>query len=147
MRAGDLATPYPSVYTDEPAAEAAQAMARINVRAVVVLNRDGSLAGVVSDSMLLRMLLPPYVEEAERLAGVLGEKAAEELWRRLEGKTAQDLIPSGQRPATVDADDTLIEVAAVMVRTRAPVVAVREGDRLSGVVTIEDLLAQLMTHR
>jgi signal-transduction protein with cAMP-binding, CBS, and nucleotidyltransferase domain len=135
------------VYADEPAAEAAQAMARINVRAVVVLNRDESLAGVVSDSMLLRMLLPPYVEEAERLAGVLGEKAAEELWRRLEGKTAQDLIPSGQRPATIDADDTLIEVAAVMVRTRAPVVAVRQGNQISGVVTIEDLLARLMTHR
>jgi CBS domain-containing protein len=122
-------------------------MARINVRAVVVLNRDGSLAGVVSDSMLLRMLLPPYVEEAQGLAGVLGEKAAEELWRRLEGKTAQNLIPAGQRSATIDADDTLIEVAVVMVRTRAPVVAVRQGNRISGVVTIEDLLAQLMNPR
>jgi CBS domain-containing protein len=144
VKAADLATPYPSVYTDEPAAEAARAMARVSVRAVLVLNRDASLAGVISDVDLLRSLLPPYVAQAERLAGVLEEDAADVLWRQLQGKSARDLLPKGQSPPLVDAADTLIEAAVVMVRTGAPIVAVRRDSRLSGVLTIEDLLERLL---
>jgi CBS domain-containing protein len=147
VRAGDLATPYPKVFADDPASEVARKMARLNVRAVLVLGRDDSLAGVVSDTWLLRKLLPRYVEENHRLAAVLDEEAADVLWRQLEGKTARDIIPADQPTPEVDSADTLVTVAAVMVRTRSPVVAVRERSRLLGVVTIEDLLDRLLSQR
>jgi CBS domain-containing protein len=41
---------------------------------------------------------------------------------------------------TVKADDTLVEVAAIMARNHSPLVAVMNGKRLVGVITATRLL-------
>ncbi len=98
--------------------------------------------------MLLRRLLPLYVEEDRSLAGVVEEEAADVLWRRLEGRSVQDLLPDvkGQEPV-VDADATLVEVASVMVRAATPLVGVVEAGVLVGGITLNDLLAHLLRRR
>jgi CBS domain-containing protein len=143
-RARDLAAPYPSVPTDAPAAEVARILAEEEVD-VVFIERQGQLQGVVSDIGLLSRLLPSYVIEDPKLAQVLEEGAADLLWRRLEGRRADELLAkAGSEIPQVDGDATLMEVAAAMASARAPLVAVREGGRLIGGVTSSALLTRLL---
>lgn len=145
MKARNLVSPHPTVTVDAPATEAAALLSRHDVRAVLVVRPEGALAGALSDSTLLRYLLPPYVEEDSALAGVLEEAAADVLWQRLEGRRVRDLLPDDQEDVPlVDGDSTLVEVASVMVRTSSPLVGVREDDRIVGAITLNDLLAHLL---
>ena len=145
MKARNLAGPQPSVRIDAPAADAVALLARHEVRVVLVLDAEGELAGVMSDSDLLRCLLPSYVEEDRALARVLEEGAADALFRRLEGKRVRDLLREDlEEPPVVDGEATLVEVAALMVRTRCSLVGVREGGRLVGGIGIDYLLSHLL---
>jgi CBS domain-containing protein len=47
----------------------------------------------------------------------------------------------------VDGDDTLVEVADVMVRSRASLVGVMDGGRLVGGISIDDLISHLLKPR
>jgi CBS domain-containing protein len=143
-RARDLAVPYPSLPTDAPAAEVARILAEEEVD-VVFIERQGQLQGVVSDIGLLARLLPSYIIEDPKLAQVLEEGAADLLWRRLEGRRAAELLAkAGSEIPQVEGDATLMEVAAAMAGSRAPLVAVREGGRLIGGITSSALLTRLL---
>jgi hypothetical protein len=111
----------------------------------VFIEHHGQLQGVVSDLGLLP-LLPGYVLEDPALAQVLKEGAAELLWQRLEGHIVADLLPTKRAEvAQVDANATLIEVVAAMVRANAPLVAVRARDgRLLGGITTSRLITRLL---
>ena len=145
MRARDLAVPYPLLPADAPATEAARLLAGEPVDAVFV-DRHGQLQGVVSDIGLLVRLLPGYVVEDPTLAQVMEEDAADLLWRRLEGRRVGELLPrtGAAEVPQVDAEATLMQVAAVMAGARAPMVAVREGGRLIGGITSSALLTRLL---
>ena len=148
MKARNLASPQPVLRSDAPAGEAAAVLARHEIRAVLVVDERERFVGVLSDSELLRGLLPPYVGEASMLAHVLEEGAAEILYRRLEGRLVAGLMPHDRDVVpVVDADDTLVEVASVMVRARASAVGVMDGGRLIGGITIDDLLSHLLSRR
>jgi CBS domain-containing protein len=145
MKARDLATDQPVVPPSTPAPRVARLLTDVGVRAVLVAEPHGPVAGVVSDRLLLSHMLPSYVTEVEALAGVLDERDVDLCWLRLQGKTATDLLPADQEVAPlVDADDTLIEVASVMVRARVSLVGVIEGGRLIGGITVDSLINQLL---
>ncbi|CAO5238571.1 CBS domain-containing protein [Frankia sp. AgKG'84/4] len=77
---------------------------------------------------------------------------ADVLGRALAGRPVRDCLPAG-RPAlpVADADDTVVEVAALMARRHSPLVAVveRHGQavRILGVITATDLLDRLLGPR
>jgi CBS domain-containing protein len=148
MKARNLASPRETIPADAPAADAARILARHDVRAVLVIDATGGFAGVLSDSELLRGLLPSYVEEHDALARVLDEFASEALYRRLEGKSVADLMPvDRETEPVVDADDNLIEVASTMVHARASLVGVVDDGRLIGGISIDDLISHLLKLR
>ncbi|HJS26734.1 MAG TPA: CBS domain-containing protein [Actinomycetota bacterium] len=148
MKARNLASPQATVRSDAPASEAAAVLARHDVRAVLIVDADDAFVGVLSDSELLRALLPPVVSENEALARVLEEGASEELFHRVEGRTVRDLMPAERDgPPVVHADDTLVEVALTMVRAHASLVGVLEDGRLVGGITIDDLISHLLKAR
>jgi CBS domain-containing protein len=146
MRARDLATPYPSVAPDTPAEEAARLLAEEAVEGVFVQDDQGELQGLVADTTLLAFLLPRYLAEDRALVGVLGEDVADALWQRLRGRTVRDLLPvSTAGLPEVDANDTLVKVAATLVRSGASLVAVRDRDgRLLGGITTSQLIRRLL---
>jgi CBS domain-containing protein len=120
----------------------------LDVRAVLVVDPAGGLAGVLSDSALLAALLPDYVEEDPALARVLEEDATDLLRRRLEGQTAADLLDAHEGPSPqVDGDARLLEVAAMMVRTRLSLVGVIDNHEVIGGISIDDLLTYLLRAR
>ena len=148
MKARNLASPQPVLRVRAPARDAAAVLGRHDVRSVLVVDDQGSFVGILSDSELLRGLLPSYVDLSSTLAHVLEEGAAEVLYRRLEGRAIADLMPRDRDVAPlVGGDDTLVEVASVMVRARASAVGVIDDDRLIGGITIDDLLSHLLSRR
>jgi CBS domain-containing protein len=146
MRARDLATPYPSVAPDTPAEEAARLLAQEAVEGVFVQEEQGELQGIISDTTLLAFLLPRYLAEDRALVRVLGEDVAGALWQRLAGRPVRDLLAASTASLPeVDADDTLVSVAATLVRSGASLVAVRDRDgRLLGGITTSQLLTRLL---
>ena len=145
MKARDLARAHPSIRADAPAIDAANLLAEREIRAVLVLGEDDRLVGVVSDSTLLRSLLPSYVDEAAPLARVIDEAAADLLSRRLQDRSALDLLVDADGPPPqIDGDATLVEVASVMAWLHVPLVAVVEDDRLLGAISIDELLSRLL---
>ena len=146
MKALGLAGPQETLTADASAQDAALVLSRIQTSAALVVD-DDRFVGIVTDEGLLRALLPSYVGEADALARVLEEDSAERLWQRLEGRTARDLIVKTDTKPVVDGGATLVEVASVMVRAEAPIVAVVEDDRLVGGITIDHLLTHLLSRR
>jgi CBS domain-containing protein len=146
VRARDLAITYPSLAPDAPAQEAARLLAEEAVEGVFVQDQHGGLQGVVTDTTLLAFLLPRYLAEDRALVGVLGEDVADALWQRLRGRPVQELLsasPAGL--AEVNGDDTLVKVAATLVRAGVSLVAVRApGGRLLGGITTSRLIRQLL---
>jgi CBS domain-containing protein len=146
MRARDLAIPYPSVAPDTPAEEAARLLAEEPVEGVFVQDDQGELQGLVADTTLLAFLLPRYLAEDRALVGVLGEDVADALWQRLRGRTVRDLLAASTAGVPeVDGNDTLVKVAATLVRSGASLVAVRDRDgRLLGGITTSQLIGRLL---
>jgi CBS domain-containing protein len=145
FKARNLAGPHPTVRIDAQAADAASILIRHDQRAVLVLDASDRLVAVLSDSMLLRALLPRYVAEDEVLARVVGDEASEILWRRLDGKTVADLIPDDQATTPlVNGEAQLVEVATVMVRSHSPLVGVIDDGRLVGGISLDHLLSHLL---
>jgi CBS domain-containing protein len=146
MRARDLATPYPSVAPDTPAEEAARLLAEEAVEGVFVQDDQGELQGLVADTTLLAFLLPRYLAEDRSLLGVLGEHVADALWQRLRGRTVRDLLPASTAGLPeVNGNDTLVKVAATLVRSGASLVGVRDRDgRLLGGITTSQLIRRLL---
>jgi CBS domain-containing protein len=149
VRARDLAIAYPSLAPDAPAREAARLLAEEPVEGVFVQDQHDGLQGVVTDTTLLAFLLPRYLAEDRALVGVLGEDVADALWQRLEGRPVQQLLSAtGASVAEVDADATLVEVAATLVRSGASLVVVRDPDgRLLGGITTSRLITRLLGDR
>jgi CBS domain-containing protein len=90
----------------------------------------------------VRFLVPRYVQDDPSLAGVLNESAADRVAEKLRGKTVREVLPDHliDVPAP-NADDTIIDVAALMARLRSPLIAVTKDGALHGVITASRLLA------
>ncbi|GAA3452499.1 CBS domain-containing protein [Dactylosporangium matsuzakiense] len=146
MRAEDLATPFPTVGMDTPAIEAARLLAGQDLPGLIVLDAKGYPSTVLAGTQVLRMAVPQYCQDDPALARVVDEEAADVFLRGLGERTvAQALREPGRDLAVVAADATVLEIAALMARTRNPLVAVVDKRRqLLGAVTLDALLDRLL---
>ena len=146
MQASEIDEQFPVVDIDAPAREAARIVAEDSLPGIVVVTADGQLYAVLPASEVVRFIVPSYVQDDPLLAGVLAESIADRAAETLGGKTLRELLPQPQLtlPA-VNADDTIIEVAAMMERLRSPLIAVMKQGRLHGVITAPRLLAMALT--
>lgn len=142
MRAEDIAEEYPAVSIDANALDAARMLAEHRLPGLLVTDTSGSPYAVLPASQVVRFIVPRYVQDDPSLAGVLNESVADRCAEKLSGKKVRDVLPDhlvDVPPA--NADDTLIEVAALMARLRSPLVAVVKEGRLHGVITASRVLA------
>lgn len=141
MHAADLAEEFPAVDINSDALEAAKLLAQQRLPGIVVTDREGHPHTVLPGSQVVRFLVPGYVQDDPSLAGVLSESLADRIAEKLGGVTVKTLLGEEKRElAKVNADDTLLEVAAVMARMHSPLVAVMDGESLVGVITAARLL-------
>jgi len=142
MHAEDMAEEFPVVTVDTSALEAAAMLAEGRLPGIVVTDSSGKPFAILPASQVVRFIVPRYVQDDPALAGVLGEKVADHAADKLNGKTVRDVLPDHliNVPAA-QADDTIIEVAALMARWRSPLIAVMKDGRMHGVITASRLLA------
>jgi CBS domain-containing protein len=141
MRAEQIAEEFPVVSIDADALEAARMLAQHSLPGLLVTDTSGIPYAVLPASQVVRFIVPRYVQDDPSLAGVLNESMADRCAEKLRGKKVGDVLPDhlvDVPPA--NADDTIIEVAALMARLRSPLVAVVKDGRLIGVITASRVL-------
>ncbi|MBW0014826.1 CBS domain-containing protein [Mycobacterium sp.] len=147
MRAEDLAEDFPVVSIDSDALDAARLLAEHRLPGIVVTDMSGKPSAVLPASQVVRFIVPRYVQDDPSLAGVLNESTADRAADRLAGKTVGDMLPEHLADVPfAHADDTIIEVAAVMARLRSPLIAVVKDGSLFGVITASRVLAAALKH-
>ena len=147
MHAEEIAEEFPVVTIDTDALEAARMLAEHRLPGIVVTDSSGRPYAVLPASQVVRFIVPRYVQDDPSLAGVLSESMADRAADKLGGKTVREVLPEHllDIPAA-HADDTIIEVAALMARLRSPLIAVVKDGKLHGVITASRLLAAALTH-
>jgi len=127
---------------DSGALNAARLLAEHRLPGIVVTDSSGRPTAVLPASQVVRFIVPGYVQDDPSLAGVLNESMADRCADKLGEKTVRDVLPEHLLDVpTVDASDTIVEVAAIMARHRSPLLAVMKGGELQGVITAPRLLA------
>jgi predicted transcriptional regulator len=145
MRAADLATPFPSVTLGSSALEATRMLAAENLPGLVVLDEAGRPSTILPGTQVLRLAVPRYIQDDPPLAAVVDEAHADVFCSALEGRTVRELLPDQPRElAVVRPEATVLEVAALMARTRSPVVVVADADGIRGAITVDALLDRLL---
>lgn len=147
MRAEEIAEDFPVVTIDSDALDTARMLAEHRLPGIVVTDTSGKPYAVLPASQVVRFIVPGYVQDDPSLAGVLNEWMADRAAEKLGGKTVGDVLPDHLlKVPAANADDTIIEVAAVMARLRSPLIAVTKDDKLHGVITASRLLAAALKH-
>lgn len=146
MRAGELASPFPTVRLDTPAMEAARLLAGENLPSLIVVDAAGRPSTILPGSQVLRMAVPRYCQEDPALARVIDEAAADLFLRELADRTVAECLPAERRELpVVDRAATVLQVAALMARTRSPLAAVVDADgALLGAITHAALLDRML---
>ncbi|MGH3465111.1 MAG: CBS domain-containing protein [Kribbellaceae bacterium] len=144
MHASGLVEEYPLVGIDSDALDAARILATRRLPGLVVTEESGRPYAILPASQVVKFVVPRYIQDDPSLAGVIDESAADRIAARLVGKTVRDLLPEHPTELpTVRADDTMLELAAIMARLRSPLVVVVDDDEIVGVVTASRLLSIL----
>ena len=146
MRARELAVDFPSVRTDSPALEAARLLAQRDLPGLIVVDDRGRPSTILPGTDVLKMAVPQYCQADPALARVVDEAAADIFIHQLGNRTVAEVLPERLRDLpVVDGDATALEIAALMARSRSPLVAVVD-DRgvLIGAVTLDGLLDRVL---
>jgi CBS domain-containing protein len=145
MRARDLAMPFPVVGLDTSALDAARLLASHNLPGLIVVDQDGRPMTILPGTQVVRMVVPPYCVEDPTLARVVDEPEADISVEALEGRSVIDCLPDEQRelPA-VGPGATMLEIAALMARTRSPLVAVVDDTGFVGAVTVKAIMDRVV---
>lgn len=141
MHAEQIAEEFPVVALDSNALDAVRLLATRRLPGLVVTDSAGTPVTILPASQVVRLLVPPYVQEDPSLAGVLSESMADRVAEKLGGKTVEAVLPKPPPDmTTVKSDDTIVEVAAAMARNRSPLAAVIGHEGLVGVITAARIL-------
>lgn len=150
MRARDLAEPCPAVSADDDALMAARLFVERRLPALLVLDADQRPYAIVPGSQLLRVVVPDYALEDSAQALALHDSELEWLAEKLEGLTVAQWLPGHRTLPTIAGPDTgVARIAALMIRTHTPLVAVVESDghttRTVGAITAARLMEHFLT--
>jgi CBS domain-containing protein len=141
VRAEQIAEQFPVVTLDSNALDAVRLLTTHKLPGLLVTDRHGTPVTILPASQVVKLVVPPYVQEDPSLAGVLSESMADRIADKLGGKSVEQVLPKPPPDmATVKSDDTIVEVAAIMARNRSPLVCVMGAEGLVGVITAARLL-------
>ncbi|MFJ2028126.1 CBS domain-containing protein [Streptosporangium sp. NPDC087985] len=145
MRARDLVTEFPTVSLDSPVLDAARLLADQDLPGLILVDENGSPRSILPGTQVLRLAVPGYCQDDPALARVVDEAHADVFLRSLAGRTVRECLLKTPRELPItDPDATVLEIAALMARTHSPLVAIMDGGRLQGAVTLQTLLDRML---
>lgn len=111
------------------------------VQALMVVNPDGTLAGVVSMFDILKAVTPAFMQESERLAnmaweGLFDESVMQNADIKVEDVMARDVI-------TVEEDALLPTIMQIMVTKHIRRIPVMKEEKVVGLVRLPDVFAEV----
>ncbi|WP_018350637.1 CBS domain-containing protein [Longispora albida] len=146
MHASDLMRVYPVVERSTPAVEAARLLAGQNLPGLIVVDEQLRPSTILPGTQVLRLAVPSYIQDDPALARAVDEEHADVFLAELGDRTVAECLPEQPKELpVVDGDATVLEVAALMARSRSPLVAVvDDAGVLAGAVTLDGLLDRLL---
>jgi predicted transcriptional regulator len=137
---------FPAVRTDTPVIEAARLLAQQDLPGLIVVDDRGRPTTILPGTDVLKMAVPQYCQADPALARVIDEAAADVFIQQLGSRTVARALPERLRELpVVDDDATALEIAALMARSRSPLVAVvDDAGLLIGAVTLDGLLERVL---
>ena len=132
MHAEDMAEEFPVITVDTNALDAARMLAEHRLPGILVTDTSGKPYAVLPASQVVRFIVPTYVQDDPSLAGVINESWADKAAEKLGDKKVHDVLPEHLTDVpAANADDTIIEVAALMARFRSPLDRRHEGPQVA----------------
>lgn len=145
MRAHDLMTrDIITIPPETPLGAIAQLFAERGISGAPVVDQEGALLGLVTESDLMRRIAAPqdrprgWLREAFTPAG---RQAA--IFARTHGRTARDVMTTAL--VTAETDTPIAQIAKVMEERGIRRVPVLDDGKLAGIVARADLIRALMT--
>ncbi|HEX7551209.1 MAG TPA: CBS domain-containing protein [Candidatus Methylomirabilis sp.] len=144
IKVREAMTPAPVTVTPEtPVTDVAKVMIDKNVGGLPVVDAEGDLVGIVTESDLIvhdtDVPLPSFVHFLDSYIFVPGSvQRFEDKFRKAVGNTAGDVMTD--EVVTVDADDSAEDVATMMSRKKMKRFPVVEGGSLVGIITMADIV-------
>jgi len=139
MRARDaMSRDIQTVSPDTTVAEAALLMRSSGHGALPVVDDEGLLLGLVTKTPLVRRLLPKYLEQVGDLYRSGDFKPFNDKVDEVALLPVKDVM--NPEPLTASEDTPLAEIAATMIMQDQRQVLIVEGDRLLGVVGMQDII-------
>ncbi|CAN5185424.1 CBS domain-containing protein [soil metagenome] len=149
MHASDLKSNFPIVGRDTSAVAAATLVAQERLAGLVIADAKGIPVAVVSAVDVLGLLVPNYVLDDLNLAGVVDEQGAEDMWSHAGDHTIGELLDDDAVRLydllIVDADATILELAAQMADAHAQVALVR-GSSPAQFVRLPDVMDAILKY-
>lgn len=146
MRARDLVVEFPTVHRTTRVVDAARLLAQQDLPGLIVVDDGGRPLTVLPGTDVLKMAVPRYCQNDPALARVIDEAAADVFALQLGNATVAQALPERARELpVVDSDATALEIAALMARSRSPLVAVvDERGVMAGAITLDGLLDRVL---
>lgn len=143
LTARDIMTPHPvSVTVGTRVTDAARIMLEHHFNGLPVVDEDGTLRGVLSQSDLVvqhkKLQLPSYFVILDAMIPLQSPKKFEEEIKHMAATTVEDAMTP--HPRTVTPDTPLEDIASLMVDDKFYTLPVVEDGKLVGVVGKEDVL-------
>ncbi len=150
MRASDIQIALQPITRATTALEAARLIAADRLAALVIANDAGTPVAVVSAIDVLGLLVPSYIMSDLSLSGVFSESGAEDVWDGSAQRAIAELLDdTGVRKhelLKVDADATLVEIAAQMADERAQIALVRGTEQEPRFVLLPDVMDAIISY-
>lgn len=144
MKASEIMTRHViTVPHDAPVEQAAQLMLDHRVGGLPVTGPDGKLAGMVSDTDLIRRAEAGTEKRRPHwLEFILGPGKLADEYAHSHGRLVGEVMT--RMPVTAAPGDSLERVVGLMERKRIHRIPILDGDRLAGIVTRADLMRALL---
>lgn len=122
---------------DQTLKECAEILKKRHVNGLVVVN-DGKVTGVITKADIFRAVLPSYSDIIEDERHLASFEYIEERAHKLYDKKVQDLM--GTPPIAIESDTPIVKAGSLMILRRVKQLPVVDNGRLSGIVTLTDII-------
>jgi CBS domain-containing protein len=122
---------------DQTLKECAELLKKLHVNGLVVVN-DGKVAGVITKADIFEAVLPSYADIMEDENNIASFEYIEERAHKLYDKKVQYFM--GMPPITITSDTPIVKAGSLMILRRVKQLPVVDNGRLSGIVTLTDII-------